>query len=108
LETPEAIVINGGEPEVVVRLAKRVRVTLGGAVTDVDGRPIANARVQVIRQEGKFGMGMGRPELTDRQGRSNSARGKRIRVAWANLFARVLLIRRCASEHVFVALETVC
>jgi protocatechuate 3,4-dioxygenase beta subunit len=69
LETPDAVVVNGGEPEVIVRLAKRVRVTLSGVVTDAGGHPMANARVQVIRQEGKFGMGMGRPELTDRQGR---------------------------------------
>jgi protocatechuate 3,4-dioxygenase beta subunit len=69
LETPEAVVVNGGEPEVVVRLAKSVRVTLTGVVTDAEGTPLANARVSIIRQAGRFGMSSAHPELTDRQGR---------------------------------------
>lgn len=68
-ETPEATPVNGNEPEVVLRLEKRVRITLTGTVTDADGNPIANAKVQVLRQEGQFGLGMGKPELTDMQGR---------------------------------------
>lgn len=67
-ETPTAIPVDGGEPEVVLRLAKRLRITLTGTVTDADGNPIANAKVQAIHQEGQFGTGM-KPELTDVHGR---------------------------------------
>jgi hypothetical protein len=69
LETPTTVEVDGGEQDIVLKLAKRIDVKLSGVVTDTEGKPIKGARVQVITQSGRFGLGMGTPEITDEQGR---------------------------------------
>jgi hypothetical protein len=77
LESAEAVEVDGGEQDIVLRLSKRIRVTLSGVVIDADGKPIKGARVTLMEFTGQSARGMGNPELTDGQGRY-SVQGLRV------------------------------
>jgi protocatechuate 3,4-dioxygenase beta subunit len=70
MSTFRAVIVNGGEQDVLLNLTKRLPRAISGLVTDAaDGKPIMGARVQVITWQGNYGTTMGKPELTDAEGR---------------------------------------
>lgn len=71
MSTVRAAIVDGGEQDIILNLSKRIPRTISGLVTDADSKPINGARVQVITRQGNYGMTMGKPELTDADGRYN-------------------------------------
>ncbi|MDB5299283.1 MAG: Regulatory sensor-transducer, BlaR1/MecR1 family, partial [Phycisphaerales bacterium] len=68
LETPQPVTVEGGEQDVILRMAPRVNIMASGVVTDSEGKPLANAHVQLFTAKGMGFRGSSRRTLTDAHG----------------------------------------
>jgi beta-lactamase regulating signal transducer with metallopeptidase domain/uncharacterized GH25 family protein len=67
--TAKPVHVDGGELDVKLRLSSLATINIGGSVTDMAGKPIPGARVELSEWHGQFGSGSGAPIRTGPDGR---------------------------------------
>jgi len=69
LGTAKTVYAEKGRGEITLQLVRRVKLTLSGLVTDVQGKPIAGSRISMAEWVGQYGTGRSGPLTTDKDGR---------------------------------------
>jgi hypothetical protein len=67
--TTKPVHVDGGELDVTLRLSLLATINVSGSVTDLAGKPIPGARVQLFEDHGQFGNSSGAPIRTGPDGR---------------------------------------